>query len=223
MPENSIAGFLHAQAAGVAGIETDIALTADHVPVLHHDPDLADGRLIRDVTFSELSNVPSLADALSTVRDIDWLLEIKTFPDDPAKTHSPDVMAQAVCDVLDDVGIAPGRIGILAFDWSVLAEVKSRAAALTLVCLTAPATEAARDLWWGRGFGGLTTPAAVARFGAAVWSPFHETLTAEQMAQARSLGLRVIAWTVNEPQQFARLARLVDGITTDYPTRNLRP
>jgi glycerophosphoryl diester phosphodiesterase len=223
MPENTIAGFLHAKAAGVAGIETDIALTADFIPVLHHDPELADGRLIRDVTFSELSGVPSLAAALAAVPDIDWLLEIKTFPDDPGKTHSPAVMVEAVCDVLDDAGIPDRRMSILAFDWSVLTEIALRAPALTRICLTAPATEAARDLWWGRGFAGLATPEAVAKTGAAAWSPFHETLTAEQITQAQALGLRVIPWTVNETAEFARLAPLGDGITTDYPTRYLKP
>ena len=42
-PENTMDGFLHAAATGVAGIETDIALSADACPVLHHDPELPDG------------------------------------------------------------------------------------------------------------------------------------------------------------------------------------
>jgi glycerophosphoryl diester phosphodiesterase len=45
-PENTIEGFVHAVARGVAGIETDIALSADFCPVLHHDPEFSDGRRI---------------------------------------------------------------------------------------------------------------------------------------------------------------------------------
>jgi len=223
MPENTIAGFLHAKAAGVAGIETDIALTADFVPVLHHDPELADGRLIRDVNFAALPGVATLAAALAAVPDVDWLLEIKTFPDEPHKTHSPAAMVEAVCDVLDHAGISDGRLSILAFDWSVLTEISVRAPALTRVCLTAPATELARGLLWGSGVASLATPEAVTRFGATIWSPWYETLAAEHIAQAHTLGLRVIPWTVNEPADFARLAPLVDAITTDYPTRYLKP
>ena len=51
-PENTMDGFLHAVAFGVTGIETDIALTADFCPVLHHDPELADGRRIKDVKLA---------------------------------------------------------------------------------------------------------------------------------------------------------------------------
>lgn len=46
-PENTIAGIQHALALGVSGVEIDIAVTADGIPVLHHDPvlnpDLARG------------------------------------------------------------------------------------------------------------------------------------------------------------------------------------
>lgn len=39
-PENTLAGFQHAMALGVSGFEFDIAVTADGVPVLYHDPAL---------------------------------------------------------------------------------------------------------------------------------------------------------------------------------------
>lgn len=39
-PENTLAGFRHALALGVSGVEIDIAVTADGVPVVHHDPAL---------------------------------------------------------------------------------------------------------------------------------------------------------------------------------------
>lgn len=39
-PENTLAGFRHALALGVTGVEIDIAVTADGVPVVHHDPAL---------------------------------------------------------------------------------------------------------------------------------------------------------------------------------------
>lgn len=40
LPENTLAGFDHALALGVSTLELDIAITADGVPVLSHDPAL---------------------------------------------------------------------------------------------------------------------------------------------------------------------------------------
>jgi glycerophosphoryl diester phosphodiesterase len=86
-PENTIAGFTHALKTGVSGLETDIALTADLVAVLHHDPDLPDGRLIRHTNFAELQGIPTLAAALAAFPHTHWLLEIKTFPAHPEKSY----------------------------------------------------------------------------------------------------------------------------------------
>ena len=63
----------------------------------------------------------------------------------------------------------------------------------------------------------------MARTGAYAWSAFHESLTAPQIAEARALGLRVFAWTVNGAEDFARLAGLVDGVITDFPSRFIPP
>ena len=217
--ENTVAGFAHALAAGVAGIETDIAMTADFVPVLHHDPQLADGRLIRDLMLAELSGIPTLGEALRAVPDMDWLLEVKTFPPSPEKSHPPAAVVEKVLAVIAAANIPESRLRILAFDWAVLREVKARSRIMRRVCLTEPETEAARGLWWGAGFAGATTAQAVAAVGADAWSAFHETLTEEKIAEARALGLNVFCWTVNRPKDFARLAPLVDGIITDFPGR----
>jgi glycerophosphoryl diester phosphodiesterase len=207
---------------GVAGIETDIAMTADFVPVLHHDPQLADGRLIRNLLLSELSGIPTLAEALRAIADMDWLLEIKTFPPSPEKSHPPALVVEEVLAVVAEAKIAETRTKILAFDWAVLREVEARNRKIRRVCLTEPETEAARDLWWGPGFRSATTPRAVAATGADAWSAFHETLTEQKIAEARGLGLDIFAWTVNGAADFERLAPLVDGVITDFPGRFMR-
>jgi glycerophosphoryl diester phosphodiesterase len=54
----------------------------------------------------------------------------------------------------------------------------------------------------------------------AIWSPSYEDLDPAALAAARALGIKVIAWTVNEPADIARvLAMKVDGIISDYPDR----
>jgi glycerophosphoryl diester phosphodiesterase len=41
---------------------------------------------------------------------------------------------------------------------------------------------------------------------------------AQQVRTAHAAGIRVVPWTVNQPEQWQRLLTLgVDGITTDYP------
>jgi glycerophosphoryl diester phosphodiesterase len=68
-------------------------------------------------------------------------------------------------------------------------------------------------------FGG-SVPRLVAAAGCSVWSPAFEDLTGQRVAEANSLGIRVIPWVVNEPEQMDRLTGMgVAGIITDYPNR----
>jgi glycerophosphoryl diester phosphodiesterase len=221
-PENTIAGFAHALTAGVTGFETDISLTADLIPVLHHNPDLADGRLIRNLNFASLSGIPTLAQALSQFPNLNWLLEIKTFPPTPEKCFAPALMVEKTLEAIVTSGISPERVSILAFDWSVLREVAAQAPTIPRVCLTAPDTEAEPALWWGVP-SPVSTPQAVADTGATAWAAYFETLTAEKIQQARALGLKIYSWTVNDPAQFKRLSPLIDIIMTDHPTRFIPP
>ncbi len=221
-PENTMAGFAHALTKGVAGLETDIALTADLVPVLHHDPELADGRLIRATPFAALPGIPTLGAALAAFPHTNWLLEIKTFPSHPEKSHSPAQMVSASLNAVMSSGISPDRLTILAFDWSVLHEIARQAPRLHRACLTAPSTEAEPALWWGMPHP-VSTPQAVAATGATAWAACHNSLTASNIDQARALGLKIYAWTVNDPEDVQRLAPLVDVIITDHPTRFIPP
>ena len=217
-PENTIEGFLYARSLGLAGIETDIAMTEDLVPVLHHDAELPDGRLIRNVKFTDLpEGIPALKQALRAVPETEWLLEIKTYPPTREKSHPPALMVEKMLGVLE---AAPrDRVSILAFDWAVLRAVAARAPGLRRVCLTAPDTAEARELWWGPGFDGLTLPQAVAATGAYGWAGLHTAMTGAESREAKALGLKTFAWTVNDAGEFSRLAPLADGIITDYPSK----
>jgi glycerophosphoryl diester phosphodiesterase len=56
--------------------------------------------------------------------------------------------------------------------------------------------------------------------GGDIWSPYFRDLDAEQLREARALGLRVIPWTVNNPPDIAKVLDLgVDGIISDRPDR----
>jgi glycerophosphoryl diester phosphodiesterase len=221
-PENTIEGFQHARSLGLAGIECDVALTRDFIPVVHHDPDLTQGNFIRDLSFEELRRlapqVPTLVEALEAAPDMEWLIEIKTFPEAPGQAHAPEIMAEAVFGVLKNAAKLQ-QACILAFDWRVLIAARQWAPGIRLICLTEAETERSRNIWWGRGITEVATPDAVAQANAYGWAPFHATLTTEQIAQAHFLGLKVFPWTVNEVTEFHRLAPMVDGIITDFPSR----
>jgi glycerophosphoryl diester phosphodiesterase len=45
-------------------------------------------------------------------------------------------------------------------------------------------------------------------------------LTVAEVKKAKELGMKVIPWTVNEPDDMRKMLRLgVDGLITDYPNR----
>jgi len=67
-PENTLEAFSLALRLGATGLETDVWLTADGVPVIDHDGTVRSGlrvRRIRDLTARQLpSHLPTLADLL---------------------------------------------------------------------------------------------------------------------------------------------------------------
>jgi glycerophosphoryl diester phosphodiesterase len=88
-PENTLAAFDAAIALGVDGIETDIRLSRDGIPILFHDRLTPDGDEVAAVTQTELSDrmgyaIPTLEEALrlplQDSKAFLWNLEIK-IPD----------------------------------------------------------------------------------------------------------------------------------------------
>jgi glycerophosphoryl diester phosphodiesterase len=155
-------------------------------------------------------------------------VEIKTTPEEPALTPSPEVLSERVVKMVRETGIA-GRTWILSFDWRNLAHVKKIAPELELVYLTItgsgmntlqPGKPGASP--WLAGldvddFGG-SAPQLVKAAGGRVWSPFYRNVTAESLEEARRLGLVVSVWTPDSPDDLKRMIEMkVDAITTNRP------
>lgn len=75
---------------------------------------------------------------------------------------------------------------------------------------------------WAAGFDavafGGSFPAAAAAAGADGWFPYRRDATQEAIAEAHALGLKVGAWTVDDPGEMRSLAAAgIDAICTDRP------
>ncbi|HKX99267.1 MAG TPA: glycerophosphodiester phosphodiesterase family protein, partial [Steroidobacteraceae bacterium] len=67
---------------------------------------------------------------------------------------------------------------------------------------------------------GGSVPKLVEALGAKVWSPHARDLTPGLVVEAHALGLAVIPWTVNRPEDMElAIATGIDGLITDYPDR----
>ncbi|HEX2216175.1 MAG TPA: glycerophosphodiester phosphodiesterase [Xanthobacteraceae bacterium] len=179
--------------------------------------------------------IPTLAEVFELVRRsgadrVRFNIETKLSPSAPDDTADPETFARALAEAVRASGLA-ARVSVQSFDWRTLKGMQRIAPELTRVCLTVQSSNfdtVQRDKPGASPFTagldvddfGGSTPKLVHAAGCAVWSPSFRDLTAERLAEAKALGLKVIPWTVNEPADMERLTAMeVDGIITDYPDR----
>ncbi len=194
--------------------------------------------------------IPRLADVIWLIKRSGgaerlWI-ELKTNFLDRTRTAAPDVMAAAVIRVLKREKFLD-RAVLVGFDWPALIAAKKISPKTECWFTTLPqswfadngppsdhgpppkaeldslrALEAGEAPWTGgfdRAKHGSVIKAAKAA-GADGWFPFFADINRATLSEARDLGLKVGAWTVNEPIDLERLADFaVDGICTDYPDR----
>ena len=181
------------------------------------------------------TRIPTLTEVFELVAQVRadhvrFNIETKIAPTTDADTADPETFAQAVAAAVRQAGLEK-RVTVQSFDWRTLAILRRIAPEIARVCLTSEGIGYVHTLkpaasgpspWTGLNiddFGG-SPPKLVAAAGCAVWSPFFRDLTADRVAEAKSLGLAVIPWTVNERADAERLMDIgVDGIITDYPDR----
>jgi len=181
------------------------------------------------VRIPSLRQVIDLAESRGQGR-IRYNVETKINPETPEKSASPEVFAKALAAEIKAAGLVE-RMAVQSFDWRTLRLIRELLPQIETVYLTA------EQSWLDslqRGQPGvspwldgldldaeqLSVPQAVHALGGNVWSPFFKDLRAADLAEAQRLGLRVVVYTVNEPEDMASLIDFgVDGIITDYPDR----
>jgi glycerophosphoryl diester phosphodiesterase len=160
--------------------------------------------------------IPALAAVLASL-PTRFTIEVKTDPAHPDRTASAAALADATLAVIDQANAA-GRIMLEAFDWRVQRHVRQRRPDIRLAWLTRPETVRDSALWWGIPVPAASVLAMVAAEGGPVWAPDHTSLTRAEIDEAHGLGLAVLPWTVNQPEDMRRLiAWGVDGLISDRP------
>jgi len=181
------------------------------------------------------TRIPTLEEVFALVRranadHIRFNIETKITPTSGADAPTPDVFAAAVARAITGAGLTR-RASVQSFDWRTLVVLQRIAPEIERVCLTdeQPGDDTIErgkpgPSPWTAGldvddFGG-STPRLVAAAGCPAWSPSFADLTPDKVAEARSLGMKVIPWTVNARADMERVIDMgVDGIISDYPDR----
>lgn len=221
-PENTLAAFRRAVELGAEGVELDVTLSADGVPVVIHDDTLdrtTDGRgAVARATLAQLKQLdagfrarfgdqfagerlPSLAEVFVAVPPPVILnVELK-------RDASPDkTLAERVVALIREHRME-ARVLLSSFYYDNLQRVKRVDPALPVGLLYAP---------------GLA--AYIVRSGLPpivpheAHHPHRSLVNAGAMRWYRGRGYRVNVWTVNEAAEMRRLMGLgVDGFFTDVP------
>jgi glycerophosphoryl diester phosphodiesterase len=223
-PENTLPAFRYVIEQGVDVVELDVGVTKDNVPVVLHDP-LLDHVPVHTLTLAKVRGydcgakqnplfpaqvpvpgawIPTLDEVFALGQDnaVGFDVEMKIFAEHPEYTPGPEAFTQLILDLARKYGIER-RVILLSFDPRPLRVMKKLDPSIRRAALF----EVERD--W---------PEVAREFEATHMSPLYSLVTKERVAWAHAAGLEVVPWTVNKPEDWAKLADDgVDAIISDDP------
>jgi glycerophosphoryl diester phosphodiesterase len=223
-PENTLASFELALRHGADGIEFDVQLSSDGVPVVIHDARLTRttsgngwvhehrASVLRRLDAGSWFNrrhrlrareryagarIPLLAEVLQWVKARQCLAFVEI------KDLRPDVAAKVLQEI-ERAGVWH-LTRVLSFDLPTLQQAR----------------ELSKQARLGLDFSGRLLPVRRAlAFGAEVLLPYWAIASRRLIRRAHLEGLKVIPWTVNYPLHMRRkILDGVDGLITNYPAR----
>ena len=209
------------------------------------DPNSAYGKSHPHTMPVDGEKIPTLAEVLEVTsqakKPFKLQVELKTSFFDRDMSSDPVTLSEATAAVLRKANYLDRTI-FVGFDWAGLLHARKIAPGVECWFTTmefdsflGPSKEdekpAARMLkhWaqtgtspWAAGYDAIKHDGsllkAIKAAGGDGWFPTHEDATPARVAEAKSLGLKVGAWTVNEPAEMRRLIGLgLDGLCTDRP------
>jgi glycerophosphoryl diester phosphodiesterase len=194
-------------------------------------PDSAYAKQFPDQRAVPGTRIPTLKELFALVRKsgnerVRFNIETKIDPDHPDQSLEPQAFVTKLLGVIEDEKFSD-RVMIQSFDWRTLLLVQQQAPTIPTVYLTiqrgsAPTNFLDKATSWTAGFNpvdhGGSLPRTIKAAGGAVWSPYFGDVTPALVAEAHEQGLRVVVWTVNKPDDMARMIEFgVDGIISDRP------
>lgn len=219
-PENTLTGFRLAAEAGFLWVEFDVMLSADEVPVVHHDKDLGrtnDGsgplsaqtaaalsRLDAGAWFDPAfagERIPTFTDAISCCRALGLGMNVEIKPASGHEIRTAEIVAEDLNTYCPDLA---DRIIVSSFVPDCLRVAKEKAPAFHRGYLC----ESLADGW----------RQAAEDLGCIAVHPNHRPLDAAAVGAIRAAGFKSLVYTVNDPERAATLiAWGVDAVITDEP------
>ena len=190
------------------------------------------GRNYPDQQPVDGTRIPRLSDLFDLVKrrgddKVRFDIETKLTPTKPEETLAPEPFARAVVEEIRKAGMA-SRSQIQSFDWRTLQVVQRIAPEIQTVYLTAQqkwldniGADSPEGSAWTAGFQHRdhgSVPKMIKAAGGSAWSAYFGDLDAQRIKEAQALGLKVLAWTVNDPAVMSRMLDWgIDGLITDRP------
>ncbi len=159
---------------------------------------------------------PLLVDVIRAVEDhlrsytkyeVDYNIEIKSQPEGDNVFHpTPDKFSEMVIALVDQY-LPLDRVVIQSFDFRVLKYIHEKHPEVRLAALIENMKSVDKNL-------------TELGFYPSAYSPHFKLLTEEKVKMLHDKKIRVIPWTVNEPEDMQKMKDMgVDGLITDYPNR----
>ncbi|MCX6520483.1 MAG: glycerophosphodiester phosphodiesterase [Actinobacteria bacterium] len=209
-PENTLEAFALAGRLGADAVELDVRRTRDGALVVHHNPDLADGRVIASIDAAELPvSVPALGAALDACAGMWVNVEIKNDPTEPDFDSTDSIADETMALLL--ARAEPERWLISSFRIETVDRCRSIAdaageagAPIRTAWLTSIVPDDVVELLTARGHVAL--------------HPWVELLRREVIDACHAAGIEVNTWTCDDPERMAELVEWgIDGLCTNLP------
>lgn len=233
-PENTMAAFRKAIESGADGIEFDVRLSGDGVPVIIHDDTLrrtaSRPERVADLSAEELQKIdvgswfsrahflsnadfceetiPTLQQLLdeSSQNDALLYLELKCTPVEISR------LVSSTCELLATNSISE-RVIVECFDLSAIEEVKRKASELKTAALFEPKLSDPTSL-----ISGQTLIERAKAVGADEIALHYRLANKKTVASAKDAGLRVVVWTVDAPKWISQSLECgIDALITNNP------
>lgn len=222
--ENTLESVVCAALMGVNSIEVDLQLTSDSVPILFHDFSVSpkdtlnqsQSRLVSELSFEALMSiewkdkrlqVPTLESVFKklqtmNLKEFQWLdIEIKIQRGIKDADRKELMVEKALWVVQEHWDLK--RTAFRSFDWEILKRLKEKSPQARII----PLLEKNEGDYQ-----------KALKIGSEWIAPCISTLQKENLKGAHQAGVKVMPYTVNEPQKWSQLIEWgVDGVTTDNP------